>query len=1640
MATRAMGGAGPCRLHTQQALNSTSGRPCPCGPDGATIRVHADSLAACCPVPSTSYCHERAAAPRRRVGSSQRRASTSLHALNLGLGGGSLAPPTSPVRPKVVKPTSISAPLITTYIKRCERMEQLQRVIDRNGASFNHVHISAALIHSLAVVDEAGGDDGSGSGSSIHGATHSGSSGHSSSPWPASGPSSAISAMHALRMRLLAMVPGAVHQFDVQAVANTMYVMARIGHRDIDLLETLLSAAQYRMDVGTPQNAVNMLWACVVLGYSPDREWMALYYDAIDALIRQYGPQDLANTLWAAGRLTTLVGGSGSPSDPPPGSSGSSSGGGIGGISAVGKVMPPNVVSTLLQQAYRQLPSFSAQQLANTVWGLGRLGFKPPSAWTAAFLQCTVEGMRTGRFNSAELSGMVWGMARLGLSPPPAWVTGFLKCVYTELPRMPASDLAQILLALGAMRVQPPSGWMLAVIGAATQRLPEFGPQELANALLGIARLWPAASTALVAAAGAGAGASRANGAVSCAAEGAGGYAIAAASANGSAAALGSSASSSGGGGGPGGDVLSLSILRAWVDAAGVRFEAYGSASCSPGGGDGSSSSGGRASAPAAGAAADDAAGPSGRGSSSSSSSGGSSVRRRVLNAQELCNVLYAVARLGLSPGPAWARAALDAVRADVHNVAAVPRQAAMAAWALRRLGVQPDAEWLADFMSATEPRRLARVTSMELSTLLQCFAAWRSAPTRRWLARFWWRSSHLLMKSQVPPRHMLPMLAGMASLRLAPHALWAKIACRASAVGLAAGEYSPRQLASVARCLALLGVRPSQRWGRVFLLAAYNHWGSFSPAHWAEMMWALTEMKVHVPHEWLDRFAAATGPHLHAFNGRQLSVVVWTLSARAYAPSAGYLSALLQASAPRLATLSDAQLLDTVWHLNRLRARPRQEWVLALVGACRARAFEPRVEGLMERAVAQLIARVTAGQRLQLRSGRAGRGSSSGTRGRGTRGGAKSAQATVRRKRLQQQRDVKEEPQLAAASTATAAPRSPSPQRSSSPARVVQAGTSYVESNVVPSRTVRKVPRDTRPPEPLPRGPAQQQQQPAPTSQKLVPAKGGVHDGGRDASFLLNSPHAIDAGLDPKAVYRNLSVPELYELALSTEKDSRLSSNGALMADSYKKKGRSPKDKRVVVEPGSEGDIWWGGASPNFPMDESTFLVNRQRAADYLNLVERVYVVDGYVNWKASQRLKIRVVCTRPYHALFMHNMLIRPTREELADFGEPDFVIYNAGEFPANSRTDGMTSDASVALSFKSNEMVILGTQYAGEMKKGVFTVLNYLMPKRGVLSLHSGCNVGADGDVSMFFGLSGTGKTTLSADTHRPLIGDDEHCWDSEGVFNAEGGCYAKAIGLKQEKEPVIWDAIKFGTILENVDYDVHSRVVDYGSQKFTENTRICYPIEFVEGARIPCVAGHPKNIMLLCCDAFGVLPPVSKLTPEQAMYFFVSGYTAKVAGTEVGVTEPTATFSACFGSVFLVWHPMKYAAMLAQQMAQHGGSVWLINTGWVGGKYGVGERISLKHTRAVLDSIHSGELEKADFTKTPVFGLQVPTACPGVPSELLLPNTSWADQGEFDASLSRLGQMFADNFAKYEHDGEKYVGAELVAAMKAGGPQL
>ncbi|KAM9979354.1 hypothetical protein ACTFIY_008599 [Dictyostelium cf. discoideum] len=510
--------------------------------------------------------------------------------------------------------------------------------------------------------------------------------------------------------------------------------------------------------------------------------------------------------------------------------------------------------------------------------------------------------------------------------------------------------------------------------------------------------------------------------------------------------------------------------------------------------------------------------------------------------------------------------------------------------------------------------------------------------------------------------------------------------------------------------------------------------------------------------------------------------------------------------------------------------------------------------------------------------------------------------------------------------------------------------------------------------------------------------------------------------------IFHNPAVAVLYEQALAFEHGSAITSTGALVTRSGVKTGRSPKDKRIVKESSSQDDIWWGPV--NIAMDDLSFMINRERAIDYLNTQEKIYVIDGYAGWDPKYRIKVRVICARAYHALFMHNMLIRPAnREELRNFGEPDYTIYNAGQFPANRYTKGMSSSSSIAIDFARKEMVILGTQYAGEMKKGILTIMMYLMPKMGVLPLHSSCNQARNnGDTTLFFGLSGTGKTTLSADINRDLIGDDEHVWTDTGCFNIEGGCYAKCIDLSREKEPEIFDAIKFGAVLENVVYNEYSRKVDYNDVSVTENTRCAYPLEHIPNAKFPAIAGHPKNIIMLTCDAFGILPPVSRLDANQVMYHFIQGYTAKVAGTEVGVTEPTATFSSCYGEPFIVWHPTKYAEMLASQLHKHSARAWLINTGWTGGSHGVGSRIKLAYTRAIIDAIHSGELEKIPTTKMDVFGFQVPNSCPGVPSEILMPINGWADKEKYNSTMHKLAKLFIENFKKFQDKASP----ELVAA--------
>ncbi|KNH06083.1 phosphoenolpyruvate carboxykinase [Perkinsela sp. CCAP 1560/4] len=507
---------------------------------------------------------------------------------------------------------------------------------------------------------------------------------------------------------------------------------------------------------------------------------------------------------------------------------------------------------------------------------------------------------------------------------------------------------------------------------------------------------------------------------------------------------------------------------------------------------------------------------------------------------------------------------------------------------------------------------------------------------------------------------------------------------------------------------------------------------------------------------------------------------------------------------------------------------------------------------------------------------------------------------------------------------------------------------------------------------------------------------------------------HLFDLGIRYEMpIKRNKTAPELYQMEMSESSMSQVCKSGALCVFSGTKTGRSPKDKRVVDEPSSSKDVWWGEV--NISMSRENFQKNVSRAVEFLNTKPYIYVVDCYCGWDPKYRMKIRVITTRAYHALFIKNMLIEPTAEELRTFGKPDFVIYNAGSWTARKQ-DGASSQTLVALSFERNEMVIFGTEYAGEMKKGVLTLMMYKLPKIGHLCMHASANEGTDGDVTVFFGLSGTGKTTLSADPQRKLIGDDEHVWTEQGIFNIEGGCYAKTIGLSEAVEPDIYRAIRFGAILENVPIQ-RDRTIDYTNVSITENTRCVYPLQHISNAKIPAIGGHPKNVIFLTNDAFGCLPPVSKLSPAHAMYQFISGYTSKVPGTECGISEPTPTFSACFGGPFLVLHPTVYAKQLAQKLEALHVPCWLVNTGWVQGPAGTAPRIKLQWTRKIIDAIHDGSLVKANFTPMPGWNLLIPDKVNGVPSGILNPYDVWQDKLAYIKQVDKLAGMFRENFKKY-----------------------
>ncbi len=518
--------------------------------------------------------------------------------------------------------------------------------------------------------------------------------------------------------------------------------------------------------------------------------------------------------------------------------------------------------------------------------------------------------------------------------------------------------------------------------------------------------------------------------------------------------------------------------------------------------------------------------------------------------------------------------------------------------------------------------------------------------------------------------------------------------------------------------------------------------------------------------------------------------------------------------------------------------------------------------------------------------------------------------------------------------------------------------------------------------------------------------------------STVTNQPD-----LAPQRTHTNCCPARLMELVIKRG-EGILAANGCVSVSTGDRTGRSPKDKYLVDSPAIHDHIDWGKV--NQPITEARFDTALDIANRYINAQDEVFVFEGFTGTDVRHRLGVKVITTLAWHSLFAQTLFIRPG--SAADAGDGswshDWTVINAGCHKLTKPEQealGVNSETYIAQCLERRTVVILGTEYAGEMKKGLFYAMNYDMPDVGVFPMHCSANIDKDDptNVALFFGLSGTGKTTLSADEHRALIGDDEHGWGPEGVFNFEGGCYAKVVGLTREKEPQIWDAIRFGSVLENTVIDEGTRVPDYEDISITQNTRVTYPVDFIPGARIPSIGGHPKHVIFLTADAFGVMPPVSRLTPQQAMYYFINGYTSKLAGTEAGVTEPVPNFSPCFAGPFIPRRPAEYAQMLADRIEQHGARVWLLNTGWTGGQYGKGgQRFSLKYTRAMVNAILSSKLDTVKTTEHPVFGLHMPTSVPQVPSEVLDPKSTWSDKDAYDAQAFKLAKLFRENDAKFD----------------------
>jgi phosphoenolpyruvate carboxykinase (ATP) len=530
-----------------------------------------------------------------------------------------------------------------------------------------------------------------------------------------------------------------------------------------------------------------------------------------------------------------------------------------------------------------------------------------------------------------------------------------------------------------------------------------------------------------------------------------------------------------------------------------------------------------------------------------------------------------------------------------------------------------------------------------------------------------------------------------------------------------------------------------------------------------------------------------------------------------------------------------------------------------------------------------------------------------------------------------------------------------------------------------------------------------------------------------------MAGPSGSSLDLSAHRAFLNLTSAELVERAIAAG-EGRFAANGALVCLTGDRTGRSPKDKYLEDTPPIHPKIWWGKV--NMPITPSNFDAALKIATDHLNSRPKVYVFEGFAGADPTYRLGVRVVAEQAWHALFAQTLFIRqgtPAAGPAAPW-KHDWTIINAGRrrlTEEEQKALGLKGPVLIAQSLERKTVVILGTEYAGEIKKSIFYAMNYDMPEAGVFPMHCSCNVDRANldNPALFFGLSGTGKTTLSADPRRALIGDDEHGWSDKGVFNFEGGCYAKCIKLSKEGEPEIWNAIRFGSVLENTVIDEKTRVPDYDSAKLTENTRVTYPVDFIEGAVIPSVCGHPKNVVFLTADAYGVMPPVSKLTREQAMYYFINGYTSKLAGTEAGVKEPEPNFSPCFGGVFLPRPPITYAHQLAAKIEKHGTNVWLLNTGWTGGPYGTGSRFKLAYTRAFVTAILDGSLAKAQYEPDPVFGLNLPTAVHDVPSEVLKPRNTWKDKAAYDAQASKLARLFRENDKQFD----------MPEAVRAAGPR-